>query len=168
MNPIKQLIGGPRRLHLDKANRGVNDDHRHPTPGTAEYEEHVRAEIEHYGSIFGEGKGQETLMQPVPASWVEAESRAEHLIRRMTGDDECGHVVRHLKRRSGSRMLSLGSGPGGVEINLAQRVPFAEIVCTDINGELLTLGRQRAQDLELNVKFEVSDLNYIDLSPRDF
>src|SRR2546425_5763962 len=168
MNPIKQLFSRPRRLRPDKVNRGVSDHHRHPTPGTAEYEEHVRAEIEHYGSIFGEGKGKETLMQPVPASWVEAESRAEHLIRRVTGDYECGHVVRHLNPKSDSRMLSLGSGPAGVEISLAQRVPFAEIVCTDINAELLTLGRQRAQDLELNVKFEVADLNYIELSPRDF
>src|SRR5947209_20182768 len=125
MNPIKQLFSRPRRLGPDELNRGVSNHHRHPTPGTAEYEEHVRAEIEHYGRIFAEGKGQDTLMQPVPASWVEAESRAEHLIRRVTGDDECGHVVRHLKRRSGCRMLSLGSGPAGFEVNLAQRVPYA-------------------------------------------
>ncbi|MDQ2920663.1 MAG: class I SAM-dependent methyltransferase, partial [Acidobacteriota bacterium] len=134
--------------------------------GTAEYEEHVREEIEHYGNIFKEGPGRERLVQPVPPSWAELEVRANTLVRMSTGGDPRGHVIKQLQDCPGARMLSLGSGPGGVEIEIAQYARLAEIVCTDINAELLELGRQRAHDLRLNMKFEEADLNAIEL-PRN-
>ncbi len=142
--------------------------HHHPKPGTAEYDEHVREEIEHYGRIFENEVGREKLVQPVPSSWTEVERRAQVLIRATTGNDLAGHVVERLNRRSGVRMLSLGSGPGGVELGLAQGAPHAELVCTDINPQLLELGRQRAKDLKLNVQFTEADLNTVELPQAEF
>jgi ubiquinone/menaquinone biosynthesis C-methylase UbiE len=142
--------------------------HNHPKPGTAEYDEHLQGEIEHYGSIFEKGTGRETLVQPVPPTWTEIEARAFAFIRSSTGDDVYGHVVKRLQHRPGVRMLSLGSGPGGVEINFAQMAPLAQIVCIDVNPELLSLGRQRAKEAGLNMTFKEGDLNTIELPQNEF
>jgi ubiquinone/menaquinone biosynthesis C-methylase UbiE len=146
----------------------TDPEHDRLRPGTAEYEEHVREEINHYGAIYKEGEARDTLVQPVPASWVEMEARAAALIQAATGHDLFGHVIKHLARRPDSRMLSLGSGPGGVEIDIARHAPTTEIVCTDINRQLLDLGRQRAQQLGLKLTFVEADLNTIELPTKEF
>lgn len=150
---------------MDKPDQPRSD---HPVPGTADYEEHLRGEIEHYGRIFKEGMGRETLVQPVPASWDEMERRAASLIRSMTGQDMVDHVVSRLRRQPGVRMLSIGSGPGGVEISCAGKAPQSQILCLDINPELLELGQQRAHELGLAVQFEKADFNTIELPANDF
>ena len=142
--------------------------HHHPKPGTAEYDEHVREEIEHYGQIFENEVGREKLIQPVPPSWTELDHRVQVLMRVSTGKDLSGHLVARLNHRPGIQMLSLGSGPGGVEIGLAQSAPHAEIVCTDINPNLLELGRQRAEELKLKIRFTEADLNTAELPPGEF
>jgi ubiquinone/menaquinone biosynthesis C-methylase UbiE len=140
----------------------------HPRVGTAEYDEHVREEIEHYGNIFKEGRGRDTLVQPVPASWSELESRANALVRKATGGNLLSHVLEKLQDCPNARMLSIGSGPGGVEIEIAQHARHAEITCADINPELLELGRLRAQDLGLSMTFLEEDFNAIELPPNQY
>ena len=137
--------------------------HHHPKPGTGEYDEHVREEIEHYGRIYQEDAARENLMQPVPAAWIEAETRAADLIRQATGVDLLEHLLERLRRTAGARMLSLGSGPGGVELEVARHVPEAATLCMDINPDLLRLGRERAEAEGLAVEFTEADLNTVDL-----
>lgn len=139
-----------------------------PKPGTAEYQQHVDEEIGHYSSLFREGEGRETLHQPIPPSWQEAESRASEVIRQRTGDVLYGHVTRRLAARPGARMLSLGSGPAGMEIAFAQAVPTAHVVCVDLNAELLELGRARAAELGLAMEFVAADLNVDALPAGEF
>ena len=107
-------------------------------------------------------------MQPVPSAWVEAETRASALIRQSTGNDLVGHLLERLCAHPGTRMLSLGSGPGGIEIELARKAPEAKVVCVDINPDLLRLGRQRAEALALKVQFAEGDLNTVALPPGAF
>ncbi len=142
--------------------------HDHLKPGTQEYSDHVREEIEHYGRIYQDRTARETLLQPVPSAWAEVESRSSALIRQSTGNDLVGHVVERLRDRPGARMLSLGSGPGGVELVLAGHIPETAIVCMDINPDLLQMGRQRAEELALNLEFVLADLNTVELPPAEF
>jgi SAM-dependent methyltransferase len=142
--------------------------HQHPMPGTEEYIKHVQEEIEHYGRIYQGAAARENLTQPVPSTWQEIEIRASALIRQATGNDLFGHLAERLCAQPGIRMLSLGSGPGGVEIEVARRAPDAEVVCIDINPELLQLGRQRAEELALKVQFAEADLNTLALPPGAF
>lgn len=148
----------------------MSDDepHCHPVPGTAEYHEHVREEIEYYGRAYQDDKARETLTQPVPPSWVEVENRSAALIRAQTGNDEVGHVVQRLRERPGARMLSLGCGPGDVALVIAQHTPQAAIVGIDSNPDLLELGRQRAVELALNLEFVAADLNTVELPRAEF
>jgi ubiquinone/menaquinone biosynthesis C-methylase UbiE len=142
----------------------VESEHLHPVPGTPEYAEHVNAEIEHYRDKYDET----SLVQIVPHSWVEIENRCHQLLTAASGEHTIGHVVNRLKQKPGVRMLSLGSGPGGTEICVAQHARSAEIVCLDINPEALELGRQRAKELDLNITFQTADLNTVELPSQDF
>jgi SAM-dependent methyltransferase len=79
----------------------------------------------------------------------------------------------HCKGTTGSakpvRILSLGSGPGGTEMNLARRFSVAyEMTCLDINEESLNLGRRRAKDQGLNLKFITQDVNKLDCPPASY
>ena len=94
----------------------------HPKPGTAEYEEHVQEEIEQFSAFFTDGEGRETLQQPIPLAWQEVERRAAMVILEKTGAFLNGHIEKRLNARPGTRPLSLGSGPGGMEIEYAKQV----------------------------------------------
>src|ERR1051325_1286559 len=147
----------------------IEDSARHhPKPGTEEYSEHVREEIEHYGRLYQEDARRENLMQPVPAAWIEAETRAADLIRQATGADLLGHLIAHLSEPQDGRMLSLGSGPGGIELEIARHVRNAAMVCMDINPDLLHLGRERAHQEDLAVDFVEADLNTVSLPASEF
>ena len=123
--------------------------------------------MHHYNEIFlspnTTPEALETLTQPVPASWIEAENRASALIRRETGADLLGHVLSLLRSRPNVRMLSLGSGPGGIELSFLREVREATITCVDLNPDLARLGRERAELEGLNLTFETADLNTIRL-----
>lgn len=138
------------------------------TPGTREYDEHLRGEIAFYAQIYTEGGGQTTLLEPAPSSWEEVQVRQADLIRTATGQDMPGHVTTRLAARPGVRMLSLGSGPGGLEFSFAEGAPQARITCLDINRVLVEIGQQRAGELGRDVQFEVADLNTVVLPPRAF
>jgi ubiquinone/menaquinone biosynthesis C-methylase UbiE len=135
-------------------------------PGTAAYDDHVRAEIEHYTRQFESGRARQALVTDVPQAWVEAENRATSLVVAQTG----GHLYQHILGRlgPGSRVLSLGCGAGGNEITIAQSVPDLELVGLDINPDVLRLGRERAGELGLSVTFEEADLNTVVLPRQEF
>lgn len=137
-------------------------------PGTPEYAEHVEEEIEHYGEIFKDGEGRETLQQPIPWTWQQCEERAAMIVHAKTGAFLNEHVSNRLNAGPGSRLLSLGSGPGGMEIEYAKQSPGAHIACMDINPDLLALGRERAESLGLDMSFHVADLNTVELPREEF
>src|SRR4051794_40605216 len=85
-----------------------------PMPGSAEYEAHLKEELEHFAQLYEDPEAKASLFYKVPETWFELERRAGILISEGSGADMTGHVVRRLNSRSGVRMLSLGSGPGGV------------------------------------------------------
>ena len=142
-------------------------DHARLVPGTEEYEHHVRGELEHYERIFDTDEGRRTLQQPVPPAWREMERRASAAIRSATGAVPLEHVVSRL-RGDAPRLLSLGSGPAGVEIAIAQQVPAARLTCVDLNPGLLALGRERAEALALQMDFVEADLNVIELRHGEY
>ena len=143
-------------------------------PSGAEYERLAREEIDHYTKIFldaagraGESPGR-SLFQPVPASWIEVERRAAERIRQRTGRDFNEHVLARLRRNAGVRLLSLGSGPGGIELALAREAREAQISCIDLNPALISLGQEQAKKESLSVDFAVADLNTAVLPENEF
>ncbi|MFB3825257.1 MAG: class I SAM-dependent methyltransferase [Bryobacteraceae bacterium] len=129
------------------------------------YRAHMAAEIEHYSKVYSGPESRARLIEPVPASWAEIQRLAAEKIQAETGADITGHVLARLRARERPRLLSLGSGPGGVEMVFARECPEADYVCMDVNAELLALGRARAAEEGLPVIFEQADLNAVTL-PR--
>ena len=134
-------------------------------PGGRGYARHLGEEIEHYSRVFGPDP---RLIEPVPPAWDEIQRRAAALIRARTGADIFEHLLRRLRSRDGMRMLSAGSGPGGVELAFAREAPAAHITCVDVNPELLRRGQQQAAAEGLTVRFEQADLNTISLPARQY
>ena len=138
-------------------------------PGTAAYDSHSRAEMEHYNRLYGgDAAARERLVEPAPASWVEIQRLCAEHIREASGADITGHVLERLRARERPRLLSLGCGPGGVEMVFAREVPEAEYVCLDFNPDLLALGRERAAAEGLPLRFEKADLNTVALPHAEF
>ncbi len=135
--------------------------------GSDAYRRRLAEEIEHYTELYSSGDACR-LMEPAPPVWVELQQRAARLIRERTGADLAGHVTAMLKARPQARMLSLGSGPGGVELVFAREARASEILCLDINAAALELGRQAAAAERLNVRFAQADLNRVDLEAGAF
>lgn len=142
---------------------------RYLRPGGKAYQRHVEQEIEEYGRVHAAGGDvPEPLIEPAPASWLDMQGRAARRIFEATGDDMRGHVLKRLRARPGVRMLSLGSGPGGLELEFARGAPGAEIVCMDLNPGLLEQGRARADGEGLSVTFQDADLNLVELAADEF
>lgn len=139
-----------------------------PRIGSSAYQRHIDEELEHYLAKFsGQGEAgeqsRERLIEPAPPVWELTLARAADRIRERTGLDVLGHVVSRLNSLPGMKMLSLGSGPGGVELAIAREAPEAALTCVDINPDLLDMGRASAAAEGLNVAFEAADLNTIEL-----
>lgn len=67
------------------------------------------------------------------------------------------------------RVLSLGSGFCGHELDLARLMPGPyEITCTDINGEIFEQARATAEREGLALQFELADLNFIEIEPQRY
>ncbi len=158
------------RIHLRSAGAWFRGYVRYLRPGTRAYRRHVREELKHFGEVHSEEDnqtvGQENLFEPAPPAWDEIHTLAKALIRQQTGNDVDGHVISRLWARPKVRLLSLGSGPGGVELGFARQAPESDIVCMDLNPNLLRLGEERAQAENLPVRFEPADLNSVTL-PAD-
>jgi ubiquinone/menaquinone biosynthesis C-methylase UbiE len=132
-----------------------------PRPGTPEYERLLATELDHLTAAYGQN-----LLLDVPPVWKELEGRCNELVRAQTGHEPFDHVSTRLRSQPGARLVSLGSGPGGLELWLAEGAPDAEIVCFDVNETLLEAGREAAAVRGLrNIAFEQADLNSVEL-PR--
>ena len=141
--------------------------HRYAVPGTDSYRKQIREEINHYTAIFEDETARISLVQAVPPSWNEVEARTTALIRAATGTDMAGNVLARL-RRPDARLLSLGAGAGGIELDFARAVPEAAFVCLDVNPQLLALGRDQACEHGLAVTFAEADLNTATLPAAEF
>ncbi len=135
--------------------------------GSGAYRRRTVEELDHYSGIH-EADPNRSGLEPAPPVWEELQRRAQARIRSATGHDVTGYVANRLRARGEARMLSLGSGPGGVELAIAREAPAAEILCLDLNRDAVTAGEQAARSESLHVRFEEADLNTAPLAERAF
>jgi len=134
-------------------------------PGTPEYRRRTGEEIEHYCEKFSTAG---RLFEPAPPVWEELQRRVAELVRRATGHDVTGYVASRLAALERPRMISLGSGAGGVELVIAREVPRAGILCLDLNPDLLEIARKAARREGLNLQVQQADLNLVELPEKAF
>ena len=75
--------------------------------------------------------------------------------------------LKHLADKPRAKIIDLGTGSGILAITLAAERPLAEVTATDISPKALTIAKQNAVELGVNVQFIVSD--WLDNIPdRDY
>ena len=130
------------------------------------YAEKVAKEQHHYTVLHAHS---ETLTEPANPALAYFLNRFQQKVREQIGVDVWEYVVREVNRRPDCAILSLGSGPCGTEINLANRFSGGyRLDCMDINPELLAKGKERAQSLGLSFRFVAQDANVLVLPERTY
>lgn len=128
----------------------------------ANYEEKVAYEKALYEA---ERYDPEKLMERVSRA-LEHHHKAFHAkVRRELGLGPWEYIVSLVNALPGANILSIGSGPCGLEIDLARnfRVPFA-VTCVDINENALRMGLAKAKAERLDFKIRVQDANFLKLA----
>lgn len=111
----------------------------------------------------------ETLTEPANAALHYLLDHFQQKVRERIGMDVWDYVVAAVNRRPGCQLLSLGSGPCGAEIGMAQRFTGNyRVDCTDINSDLLTKGKEKAQSLGLSFRFICQDINLLSLPEHSY
>ena len=138
--------------------------------GDAEYRRRVQAEKEAYTAEYKKEASRPMLMEESCAVWEHILERARELERAATGGaDFFEYIARGARGRRPSRILSLASGPGGVELGLARTLgPETIIECIEINEALVALGTERARRDGLNVRFSCQDINTLRLEAKSY
>src|SRR5205823_5471291 len=119
----------PRRLTMPEKDRAVSTEKE-------QYQQRVQGEIEHYAAEYANEESRRTLTQKVPPSWDHVEARTQELIRQANqGRCPVDELVYQMRARPERHMLSIGSGPGGVELEVARQLRGLnyEILCLDLN-----------------------------------
>lgn len=133
------------------------------------YSDRVANEIKHYKQIFKHG-----LFQEVPPVWNEVERKFADKIERITqvrGLPE--YIARHVQGRKKIKLLSLGSGACGVELEmiaplLKKQGTEMELTSTDINGEVLAQAQIEAKKRGVNFQTIAQDINKLTLKPNSY
>jgi len=74
--------------------------------------------------------------------------------------------VSRVKPRAGEEILDMAGGTGDVAFRMARR--GANVTVSDINADMLEVGRQRAQARELNLKWQVENAEKLSFASDSF
>src|SRR5690242_631210 len=84
-----------------------------------------------------------------------------------TAENSAGHLLPHL--RPGLSLLDVGSGPGTITVDLAQRVAPGRVTALEITEAALRLTRDHARECgQDTVDFAVGDVHALDLPDASF
>ncbi|MEO9307221.1 MAG: class I SAM-dependent methyltransferase [Nitrososphaera sp.] len=135
--------------------------------------EEYNRRVENEKKFYEKEKYKEDLTEKASSGLAYVLHKFQERVRENTGSNVWDHFVSIVNEKSANnkeaRILSLGSGPGGTEMNLIKRVTgkyFME--CIDINDESVKIGQDRANIEGLNLKFIQQDINKIMLQPNTY
>jgi len=134
-----------------------------------EYEKHIKAEREFYDkSLYLENLTEKT--SSALTYFLDAfHQRTIDQIGQNAWQYTINTVNKKIKEKSKINILSLGSGPGGLEMILAESFSDGYFMeCHDINEESLKLGQEKADKSKFNIKFIQTDINKIELESNKY
>jgi SAM-dependent methyltransferase len=134
------------------------------TKGTA-YQKLVAEEIEHYSNIRITDDLKEGGIH-AHRSWI---YYFEYLNKNVFGQGFTDEVTAQAARFEQPRLLSLGCGYGGHDLDIARKLrkPY-QLIAVDLNPHIYSEAQRRATSEELNVHFRSFDLNFLHLRPGAF
>ena len=134
-----------------------------------EYRRRLTQEIENYKKLFA-GR----MSQDVPPVWLSAEKQFADAIERKTGKRNLyAYVADRLTGRPSARVLGLGSGACGNELNgiaplLKNQSCSMHLTCVDVNSDILAQAGIEAAARGVDFTAVVQDINDLILEPGSF
>ncbi|MEI6787311.1 MAG: class I SAM-dependent methyltransferase [bacterium] len=137
-----------------------------PQGGDPLYAKRMNGEKEHFSHQYRGHGPDDILILRVPPVWTFLEQRVEKIIRADTGGLFLqDYIAGIMNSRSSPRMISLASGPCGLELDIAGRLQGDYVIeCLDINQELLARGMEQAIHKGLHLSARVADCNHCEIS----
>jgi SAM-dependent methyltransferase len=128
---------------------------------TPEYDEQVAAEKREFDPKKYDAS---TLLENTSNALNYTLERFNGKVAQVIGASPWDYVVQQVNARPGAKILSLGSGPCGLELALARQftVPF-ELTCLDLNEQLLELGAEAARREGIAIRTLAQDANFLAL-----
>lgn len=126
-----------------------------------DYDQQVAAEK----SEFDPGKyDASTLLENTTSALNYTLEAFNHKIARTLGAGPWDYIAAQVDAMPGAKVLSLGSGPCGVEIALAKMFsgPY-EFTCLDLNEKLLEMGAASAREAGIEIRTIAQDANFLKL-----
>jgi len=128
------------------------------------YDKRRAAEQTYFSGQFRKQDAAGRPLLPFSEAKKYVEKRLNDRVRAALGSAWEDWLVDYVNSREHTRLLALGSGACGMEIALAERFarPY-EFECTDINPDILEIGRREASAKRLDLRFSTLDLNFASL-----
>ncbi|HET7178019.1 MAG TPA: methyltransferase domain-containing protein [Solirubrobacterales bacterium] len=128
------------------------------------YERLVTEEVGHYSTI--------EVTEDLKQGGIDANRAWERWYRFLTAawrTDFVAEIVGAARRFAAPRLLSLGCGYGGMEIECARRLGGRyELLALDLNEDLFGRARDEAAREGLHVQLQALDLNFVELAESSF
>lgn len=135
---------------------------------SVKYQEHIEYEKKFYNSDLFKND----LTEETSSGLTYVLDAFQNRVKRAIGKDVWEYTISAINKRIDIpvvKILSIGSGPGGTEMNLAKRFTVNySIDCIDINEKLLKLGKQKADSEGLKLNFIQQDINQLKLKNENY
>ncbi|MBL8233847.1 MAG: class I SAM-dependent methyltransferase [Bryobacterales bacterium] len=106
-----------------------------------------------------------TLLENISTALTYSYDAFGEKVRRALGLGPWEYIIAQVNSRPGARVLSLGSGPCGVELELAKSFTGRyRLTCLDLNEKLLEAGKEKAHTLGIEIKTIAQDANFLSLN----
>lgn len=133
------------------------------------YEKRIAQEKKEYIEKYADYSKDEPLFEKTSDSWGYVEQATQRLIREKVGFSQWEYVIHRANQIEKPEMLSLGSGPCGIEISLAEKIiSNYHYHCLDLNEQILEIGKKQIEKKGLNITVESKDLNFIGLEENKY
>jgi len=130
-----------------------------------DYRRLVTEEIDHYSGI----EVKEDLTEGGVHAYKAWSYNHEYLNKNIFKTSFWNEVVDHANRHENPRLLSLGCGYGGVDLQVARKLRRPhELIAVDLNPTIFQEALWRAELESLNIKFKCVDLNFVEIHPASF
>ena len=127
-----------------------------------DYRRLVTEEIDHYSGI----EVKEDLTEGGIHGFKAWGYNYDYLSEKIHGTTFWNEVTDHANRYENPRILSLGCGYGGVDLQVARKLRRPhELIAVDLNPTIFQEALSRAKSERLNIKFKCVDLNFVEIQP---
>jgi ubiquinone/menaquinone biosynthesis C-methylase UbiE len=136
-----------------------------------DYQARIKNELSHYNSLYESEEAKKKLKYDTPLVWQEVEKSVSGKIMEKTGREGfVGYCAGFSERKMPLKILSIGAGPCGLELNhIMPKLPKgSSLTAFDLNEEVLKMAQSKASATGIKFNYLVQDANEMSLPDSEF